>query len=220
MRLRCGECGHDTFVAFICNRRGFCPSCGARRRSQTIAYLVNHGIFLVTARQWVLNVPIQRLLLLAGQPELVTPVLQRVQRLLERHLLDGAQREPDDSLGGAVTQIQRGGSAAHANIHGHCLVLDGLYRCGSDGVPTFVAVGARADDELHAPLQTILTLLMKLLLRQGVLIDDMGRTCLGESNGDGEGALRSQWLRCHIWSGAVGESLRAVDAFSAQTLGP
>jgi len=40
LRLRCGECGHDKLLAFSCKRRGFCPSCGARRMSQTAAHLV------------------------------------------------------------------------------------------------------------------------------------------------------------------------------------
>ena len=31
LRLRCGDCGHNKLVAFSCKRRGFCPSCGARR---------------------------------------------------------------------------------------------------------------------------------------------------------------------------------------------
>jgi hypothetical protein len=35
LRLRCGECGHDKLLAFSCKRRGFCPSFGARRMSQT-----------------------------------------------------------------------------------------------------------------------------------------------------------------------------------------
>ena len=30
LRLRCGDCGHDKLLAFSCERRGFCPSCGAR----------------------------------------------------------------------------------------------------------------------------------------------------------------------------------------------
>jgi glycine/D-amino acid oxidase-like deaminating enzyme len=44
LRLRCGECGHDKLLAFSCKRRGFCPSCGARRMSQTAAHLVDHVI--------------------------------------------------------------------------------------------------------------------------------------------------------------------------------
>jgi len=36
-RLRCGDCGHDKLLGFSCKRRGFCPSCGARRMSPTAA---------------------------------------------------------------------------------------------------------------------------------------------------------------------------------------
>lgn len=39
--LRCSECGRDKLLAFICKRRGFCPSRGARRMSQTAAHLVD-----------------------------------------------------------------------------------------------------------------------------------------------------------------------------------
>ncbi len=39
LRLRCGDCSPDKLVAFSCKRRGFCPSCGARRMAQTAAYL-------------------------------------------------------------------------------------------------------------------------------------------------------------------------------------
>ena len=42
LRLHCGDCGHDKLVAFSCKRRGFCPSCEARRMAQTAARLVDH----------------------------------------------------------------------------------------------------------------------------------------------------------------------------------
>ena len=48
--------------------------------SQTAAHLVDHVIPHVRVRQWVLSLPIPLRLLLAAQPELVTPVLQVVQR--------------------------------------------------------------------------------------------------------------------------------------------
>src|SRR5215831_14283586 len=41
LRLRCSECGHEKLVAFSCKRRGFCPSCGARRMAETAAHLVD-----------------------------------------------------------------------------------------------------------------------------------------------------------------------------------
>ncbi|MDZ7589748.1 MAG: transposase zinc-binding domain-containing protein [Rubrivivax sp.] len=130
LRLRCGECGHDELLAFSCKRRGFCPSCGARRMSQTAAHLVDHVIphvpVPVPVRAWVLSLPIPLRVLLAAQPELVTPVLQVVQRVIARHLLDAAGLKADDGHGGAVTLIQRFGSAANLMVQPQCP------RCASD----------------------------------------------------------------------------------------
>ncbi len=126
--------------------------------------------------------------LLAAQPQLVTPVLQVVQRAITRHLLDAAELPADEGQGGAVTLIQRFGSAGNLSIHLHCLVLDGVYRRGADGAPTFVETEAPADDELHALLQTVITRLMKMLTRRGVLVEDIGQTYLAEPDADDEDA--------------------------------
>jgi hypothetical protein len=78
-------------------------------------------------------------------------MLQVVLRVVTRHLLDAAELKADEGHGGAVTLFQRFGSAANLNIHLDCLVLDGVYRCGADGLPVFVEAGAPTDDQLHAP---------------------------------------------------------------------
>jgi hypothetical protein len=106
--------------------------------TQTAAHLVDHVIPHVPVRQWVLSLPIPLRVLLAAQPELVTPVLQVVQGVIAGHLLDAAGLKADEGHGGAVTLIQRFGSDANLNIHLHCLVLDGVYRCDADGRPSFV----------------------------------------------------------------------------------
>jgi Transposase zinc-binding domain len=58
LRLRCAACTHEKLVAFSCKRRGFCPSCGARRMAETAAHLVDYVIPRVPVRQWVLSFPI------------------------------------------------------------------------------------------------------------------------------------------------------------------
>ncbi len=158
--------------------------------AQTAAHLVDHVIPHVPVRQWVLSLPIPLRLLLAAQPKLVTPVLQVVQRAITRHLLGQAGLKADEADSGAVTLIQRFGigSAANLNIHLHCLVLDGVYRCGADGAPTFVEVGTLTEAELQALLQTVIVRLMKLLTRRGVLVEDMGQTYLADPHADGEEA--------------------------------
>ena len=158
--------------------------------SQTAAHLVARVIPHVPVRQWVrvcqLRLPIPLRVLLAAQPELVTPVLQVVQRVVERHLLGHTGLKSDEGQGGAVTLIQRFGSAANLNIHLHCLVLDGVYRCGADGAPSFVEADAPTDEELHVLLRSVIARLMKMLTRRGVLVEDMGQTYLAEPDTEGE----------------------------------
>ncbi len=162
--LRCGDCGHDKLVTFSCKRRGFCPSCGARRMAQTAAHLVDHVNPLVPVRQWVLSLPIPLRLLVAAQPKLVTPVLQVVHRVITRFLLDQAGLKAEQADSGAVTLIQPSlwmkGSAANLNIHLHCLVLDGVYRCDTDAEPVFVEVPAPTDEALQTVLHKVITRLM------------------------------------------------------------
>jgi hypothetical protein len=52
------------------------------------------------------------MLRLAAQPELGTPVLQLVKRVVARHPMEAAGLKADDGQGGAVTLIQRFGSTA------------------------------------------------------------------------------------------------------------
>ena len=126
LRLRCADCGHDKLVAFSCKGRGFCPSCGARRMAQTAASLVDHVIPHVPVRQWVLALPIPLRLLLASRPELLTPVLEVVHRVLTRFLLGRCGLKSGQADSGAVTLIQRFGSAAN-------LMMQPQYpRCASD----------------------------------------------------------------------------------------
>ena len=139
-------------------------------------------------RQWVLSLPIPLRLLLAAQPLLVTPVLQVVHRVLTRHLLGQAGLNAADADSGAVTLIQRFGSAANLNIHLHCLVLDGVYRRGTDGTPVFVEVPAPTDEALQTVLHKIITRTMKLLTRRGALVEEQGSTCMADNDGDSDEA--------------------------------
>lgn len=40
LRIECDAGQAEKLVAFSCKRRGFCPSCGARRMAETAALLV------------------------------------------------------------------------------------------------------------------------------------------------------------------------------------
>ncbi|MBE0547975.1 MAG: transposase, partial [Rubrivivax sp.] len=139
-------------------------------------------------RQWVLSLPIPLRLLLAAQPKLLTPVLQVVHRVITRFLLGQAGLKAADANSGAVTLIQRFGSAANLNVHVHCLVLDGVYRRGTDGAPAFVEVSEPTDEALQAVLHKIITRTMKMLTRRGVLVEEEGSTYMADNDGDSDEA--------------------------------
>ena len=160
--------------------------------AQTAAHLVDHVIPHVPVRQWVLiwvmSLPIPLRLLLAAQPKLVTVVLQVVHRVITRHLLGQVGLKADEADSGAVTLIQRFGSAANLNIHLHCLVLDGVYRRSAEGAPEFVEAPTPTDEALQTVLHKIITRTMKLLARRGVLVEEEGLTYMADSDGDSDAA--------------------------------
>lgn len=71
LRVRCESCHHEKLVAFSCKRRGFCPSCGARRMAESAALLVDEVFPARPFRQWVLTVPFPLRFLFAAYPELM-----------------------------------------------------------------------------------------------------------------------------------------------------
>ena len=109
-----------------------------------------------------------------------------VQRFLG--VIGRARLKPDEAHSGAVTLIQRFGSAANLNIHLHCLVLDGVYRRNADGAPVFMEVQAPTDEALQTVLHKIITRTMKLLTRKGVLVEEEGHTYMADDDSDSDEA--------------------------------
>jgi ribosomal protein S27E len=72
LRVKCESCQAEKLVAFSCKRRGFCPSCGARRMAETAALLVDDVLPRQPVRQWVLSLPFALRYLLATRPEVIT----------------------------------------------------------------------------------------------------------------------------------------------------
>ena len=85
--------------------------------AESAAYLVDQVIPRVPVRQWVLSFPIPLRMLFAAHPELLTPVLRIIPRVIARFLLKQAGLKRCAADSGAVTLIQRFGSAANLNIH-------------------------------------------------------------------------------------------------------
>lgn len=188
LRVRCEECAHEKLVAFSCKKRGFCPSCGSRRMAETAAHLVDHVIPRVPVRQWVLSFPIPLRFLLAAHPQLLSPVLRVVNRAISTFLIKQAGFNRSAAQTGAVTLIQRFGSAANLNIHLHCLYLDGVYDTTGE-TPVFHPLHSPTAAQLQTLLNTIIKRIMKLLIRTGHIVEEQQMLFMAENPDDTDTAM-------------------------------
>jgi len=175
LRVRCESCHHEKLVAFSCKRRGFCPSCGARRMVDSAALLVDEVLPRVALRQWVLSVPFQLRFLFASYPDLMGKALAIVYRTIAAWLIRQAGYTHGTARTGAVTFIQRFGSALNLNVHFHMLFLDGVYFTRGQEArngQVFRRVNAPAKTDLEAVLQQLSTRLARMLVKEGVLAQD------------------------------------------------
>jgi len=179
LRVRCESCHDEKPVAFSCKKRGFCPSCGARRMADSAALLVDDILPHQPMRQWVLSVPFPLRFLFASKPKVMTRVLAIVYRTIATHLTHKAGFTKPSAKTGAVTLIQRFGSALNLNIHFHMLILDGVYIGGTGGLPLrFRQVKAPTGNELTKLAHTIASRVGRYLERQGLLERDGGNIYL------------------------------------------
>ena len=111
LRVRCESCHLERLVAFSCKHRGFCPSCGARRMAETAALLSDEVFPDVPLRQWVISFPFPLRYLEAAHPQEMGKVLGIVYRTIATHLIHKAGFQLKEAGTGAVTLIQRFGSA-------------------------------------------------------------------------------------------------------------
>nr|BEI32170.1 putative transposase [Pseudoalteromonas sp.] len=178
LRVRCESCHAEHLVAFSCKRRGFCPSCGARRMAESAALLVDEVLPEQPMRQWVLSFPFQLRFLFASRPEIMGWVLGIVYRVIATHLVKKAGHTHQVAKTGAVTLIQRFGSALNLNVHFHMLFLDGVYVEQSHGSARFRWVKAPTSPELTQLTHTIAHRVGRYLERQGLLERDVENSYL------------------------------------------
>src|SRR4051794_20297800 len=81
--------------------------------AQSAAHLVDCVIPRVPVRQWVVSFPIPLRILLAAHPELLSALLQIIHRVIATFLIKQSGRKRSQAHSGAVTLIQRFGSAAN-----------------------------------------------------------------------------------------------------------
>lgn len=176
IRARCKDCGHEELVAFSCKGRGFCPSCIGRRMNDTAAHLVDTILPEVPIRQWVCSFSWRLRYVMGYDKKLTSEILsafmntviqsvkRRAKRMLNLASLDSAET-------GAVLVIQRFDSALRLNVHGHSLVLDGVY-VKQNGLPVFYPLPHPTEHDVNWVASTAWGRIEKILKKHGRLPDD------------------------------------------------
>ncbi|MDA0843486.1 MAG: transposase [Bacteroidetes bacterium] len=200
VKLACLDCHHSTLVAFSCKGRGFCPSCGARRMSQTAAHLVDNVLPAQPYRQWVLSLPYPLRFLLARDPEVLSLTLIITQQVISRYLTQ--QASPHVAHTGGVAVVQRFGSALNLNPHFHILMLDGVYIYAKNGQLKFLQSKPPTKEDIQKITIRIAQRVAKALERTGHLVrDDEQGHYLPEQEVDLLGDMQSHSITYRIATG-------------------
>ena len=139
--------------------------------AESVALLVDESFPQLPIRQWVLRVPYALRFLLAREPHVIGSVLGIVYRAIANFLIKQASFTSNTAQTGAVTLIQRFGSALNLNIHFHMLFLDGVYFATAAG-PRFRRVKEPSPAALESLVHMISKRLARHLERGGWLVRD------------------------------------------------
>ena len=171
-RFRCAGCAREILVAFSCKGRGFCPSCGGRRMGERAAHLVDGVFGDLPVRQWVLTLPHRLRYALAYDHRLCRAVLAVFVRALLAFERRRWRARGLVGRAGAVTAIQRCGSALNTNIHFHTLVAEGIFAERPDGAQRFVPAPAPPSDlDVARLLTAVRRRIVRLARRHGIDLD-------------------------------------------------
>ncbi len=218
LRLRCERCHAEKLVAFSCKKRGFCPSCGARRMAETAALLADEVLPERPLRQWVLSLPHALRFLLATDSQALTLVLGVVYRTISDHLLRKAGLTRTTGKTGAVTLVQRFGSALNLNVHFHMIFLDGVYRTEGTDPPVFRHVSAPGAKDLQILIELIAARIGHLLEQRGLVERDSENAWLStDASGSGLNDLIGHSITYRIAVGPrAGQKLFTLQSMPAR----
>ncbi len=153
VRTYCYQCQHSGIVAFSCKRRGFCPSCSGKRMNGEAHHIINNVLPEVTTRQWVLSFPFKIRFLLAYNPKLTNKLLNIFIKAIESFQIKRSKIKTAKI--GAVTFIQRFGSALNLNVHFHTLITDGVFILQNDQTYLFQRLPPPTQKELQQLVNNI-----------------------------------------------------------------
>ncbi len=168
VRTYCYQCKLSGIVAFSCKKRGFCPSCCARRMNDEAAHLVDQVLPEIIYRQWVLSFLYKLRFLMAHNSKLTNKILSVfIQGICTYQKRQAKKFGIKGARPGSVTFIQRFGSALNLNVHFHTLFAGGVYHKTGGGYE-FFKLPPPTQEELYFLAEKIQGKVLKLVEKLGL----------------------------------------------------
>lgn len=172
LRLKCSCCKEEKIVAFSCKKRGFCPSCCAKRQAEAATHLISNVLPFIPYRQFVISFPIPMRYWLQTNKKLYSKIHALLIREIHRHYTNKAKSSGiKGSTPGSISFTQRWGSALNLNPHAHVLCADGVYTW-VNGKPRWNNMEKITDQEVSDLITKISQSVMLFLRKQGYLDKD------------------------------------------------
>ncbi|MBM4253000.1 MAG: hypothetical protein FJ146_13590 [Deltaproteobacteria bacterium] len=110
IRLKCTTCCDEKVVAFSCKKRGFCPSCCAKRMAEAATHLKQNVLPLVSYRQFVVSFPVPLRYWLHTNKRFASEIFGLVTKEIHRYYLHKAHDAGIvDATPGTICFTQRWG---------------------------------------------------------------------------------------------------------------
>jgi hypothetical protein len=137
--------------------------------AELAAHLVDGVLGSLPVRQWVLTLPYRLRYALAWDHRLCRAVLAVfIRAVLGFERWRASRRGVRDGVGGAVTAIQRFGSALNTNVHFHSLVGQGVLVEQADGALRFAPAPAPTESDVARLLASVRQRILRLVARHGI----------------------------------------------------
>jgi len=133
-RVRCTACSEEFVVATSCQKRGFCPSCGAKRAAAFAAFLADEVLEEVGHAMWTFSLPKMIRPCFVHHPELRGKLCRAAYETVQE-MMAAAAIGADGFRTGMVAITATAGDLLNVNPLVHAVVPRGGWDCDGEWAP-------------------------------------------------------------------------------------
>jgi hypothetical protein len=176
-RVRCSGCGDEFLVATSCQKRGFCPSCGAKRAAAFAAFLADEVLEQVGHAMWTFSLPKMIRPYFTHHPELRGKLCRAAYETVQE-MMAAAAIGTDGFRTGMVAITATAGDLLNINPHVHAIVPRGGWDCDGDWAPVPFVDRDLAERVFRAKV-------LSMLVGEGLMSDERTRVLMGWRHNSG-----------------------------------